>query len=321
MTTFTGTATVRDKVTGLTATASAPFTVASATTVAAHVGAMVSPATSCPSSVSDWLGLGQATFGGLLRASKMFYSGTQQMTTWGAGHLRTDSESALPPGVLLVVTYRDAQIPSLPAYVESIPADREVWLAYAQEAEDWYPGGDYAAFKATTIRCSMAIRAVGHPNVKVLQNCAGSKYGVAGSTAQQGLWAADPAWVDVYSIDCYQNQAAGKWPTQGLANYPEFQNWLSVYAGRGRPLAITEYGLNACSGNAARNARLQQDCAYLRKAFGGGPGAVSPFPLAAWLYWYSNCTSDTIGADCTTQHQFTDAATISTWKAICAGTL
>ncbi len=288
--------------------------------VAQYVGAMCSLVNDCPTSVSSWMGIGQATFGGALCSNKMFYSGTQTMNTWQSGHLKTDNESAIPPHSLVVITFKDGQIPSLPSYVSSIPPGRPVWMCYWQEAEDSFPNGDYKTFVANFIKAAKAIRSVGNPNVKILQNCAGYQYGVNGSTAAQGLWVVDPEWVDFYSIDCYQNQAAGNWPSQGLANYPEFQNWLKIFAGRGRPLGITEYGVNACNGDAARNIRIQQDCAYLRQAF-YGPHPVSPFPLALWQYWWSNCSAGVLQTSCTKQHQFTDAATISTWWQICTGAL
>ena len=289
--------------------------------VARFTGAVCSPPNACPSSVQAWLQMHSTVFGGQNNANKQFYSGTQKMSTWQTGHLPTDNESQLPPGALKVITYKDAQIPSLAGYVRSIPADQEVWMVYFQEAENDYPNGDYATFIKTTIQCSDTIRAVGNPNVKVVQDSAGSKYGVKGSTAQQGLWVVPPEHIDIYAVDCYQNAAAGGWPTQGLANFTEFQTWLSVYAKLGRPLAITEYGLDACQGDAARNARLMLDHAYLQTAFGGGPKAVSPFPLQAWIYWYSNCTAGQLATDCQHQHQFTDAASVATWTSVCAGTL
>lgn len=318
MSLLTATVTLTDKVTGQTAKATASCPVK----VAQHVGAICSPAGACPSSVTAWLSLGAQTFGtGTLGANKMFYSGTQPMTTWQQGHLKTDCEAQLPKNCLVIVCYQAAQIPSLPRYVASIPADQaEVWMVYDQEAEN-DPGGDYKTFIANSITASKAIRSAGHPNVKVVQDSAGSKYGAKGSTAQQGLWVVPPEWVDVYAIDCYQNQAAGAWPSQGLANYTEFQTWLSIYAPLGRMCAIAEYGVSACNGAAARSARIQQDCATLRATFGGGPGAASPLPMAAWLYWYSNCQADQFMTDCQHTHQFTDAATISTWKGICGGTI
>lgn len=300
------------------ATANAAFTVTTpVTAVARFVGAVCSPPGACPSSVTAWLA---SPFGAHNQANKQFYSGTQGMSTWQAGHLKTDQEALLPKSALSIICYGAAQIPSLPKYVASIPVDQaEVWLVYDQESEN-DPSGDYKTFLANSQKASKAIRAVGHPNVKVVQDSAGSKYGVTGSTAQQGLWVVPPEFVDIYAVDCYQNQAAGQWPTQGLANYGEFQEWLAIYAKQGRPLAINEYGVSACNGAAARNARILQDAKYLRTAFNGSPQAVSPFPLAAWLYWYSDCQAGQLMADCRHQHQFSDSITIATWTAICNGT-
>ena len=307
-------------------TGTASFTV---TRMAAQkIGAVVSPLGGCPSSVNDWLSLGESTFGaGLNGVNKQFYSTGQKMTTWSQGHLPTDNESKLPPRVLSVICYHDEHIPSLPAYVASVPNDgRQVWMVLDQEAEDWYPGKDFATFIASQIKASQTIRAQGKPNVHVLQNCAGSQYASPTGDPAMGKWVVPPQYVDGYSIDCYQNQPAGQWPSQGLANYPPWLNWLKVYAGLGKPLAITEYGLNACSGATARQLRLQQDHDYLVKAFPpvavtGQQGSwVSPFPLMWWTYWWSDCQAGKLVTDCSHQHQFTDAATVATFQRIMAGT-
>lgn len=304
------------------ATSSAPFAV---TQMAAQkIGAVVSPLGGCPSSVNDWLSLGEATFGkGLNKVCKQFYSDGQPLTTWQAGHKSTDREALLPPYVLTVVTVKDSHLPALPGYVASIPNDgRTVIVVGNQEAEDWYPGKDFATYIANMIKLRDAVRAEGKPNVFFAQDSAGSQYANPAGDPAQGKWVVPGC--DFYAIDCYQNQAAGKWPSFGLANYANWLNWLAVYAKLGAPLAIAEYGLNACSGNAARAARLQQDHDYLISAFpqyAGQPGTwVSPHPLAWWCYWWSDCQAGQLTTDCGHQHQFTDAATIATFQRIMAGT-
>src|SRR5690348_6060753 len=174
--------------------------------VARYVGAVCSPANGCPSSVSDWLNYGQSTFGGQLMANKIFYSGTQSMDSWQSGHLKTDNESQIPAECLTVVTFKDAQIPALTKYITSIPLGREVWMCYWQEAEDSFPNGDFKTFKTNFISAAKTIRAVKHPGVRILQDSAGYHYGQKGSSAQLGQWIVDPEFVDVYSIDTYQNQ-------------------------------------------------------------------------------------------------------------------
>jgi hypothetical protein len=283
------------------------------------VAAVSSPPTSCPVSVTDWLTHGNPAIGPL-DAIKMFYSGTQVMDTFQNGHLGSDNESQLPQGIVPFITYKDSQISGLAQYVASIPDDREVWLSYWQEAEDTYPGGSYTNFIKTFIQCSQIIRSVGKANVKIFQNSAGSPYATVGSAPQQGLWQVPPEHVDAYTVDSYQRASLHSYPSAGLANYQPWLNWLGVYASSGRPVGITEYGIsNATPGQ--RNTRLQQDAAYLRTAFpgpAGGPGAVSPFPLLLWLYWWSDCSGGSIGAFA---NQFTDSATIATWQQIGSGAL
>jgi hypothetical protein len=289
------------------------------TRAAQLIAGVSSPPTTCPVSVTDWLTHGNPTIGPL-DAIKMFYSGTQVMDTFQNGHLGSDNESQLPAGIVPFITYKDSQISGLAQYVASIPDDRLVYLSYWQEAEDTYPGGSYITFINTFIQCSEIIRSVGKANVKIFQNSAGSQYGVTGSTAQQGLWQVPPEYVDAYTIDSYQRAGTKGYPSAGLANFPSWLNWLGIYAGSGRQLGITEYGIsNGTAGG--RNTRLQQDVAYLRTAFpgpGGGPGAVSPFPLLLWLYWWSDCSGGSIG---TYANQFTDSATIATWRNIGSGAL
>lgn len=286
-------------------------------TVAEYVGAVCSPVGGCPSNVNTWLARNADTFNGSNRANKVFYSGNQPMTTWDKGHLSTDNESLLPHGTLVVVCYDDNHISSLPGWINSVPEDADVLLAYKQEAEN--KGGSPATFIANTIKCSNTIRAQGHPGVRVLQNCAGSKYR-PGALAADGSWAVDPEFIDVYSIDCYRNQGPGGWPVGGLANYDEFLGWLDVYAGRGPQLAITEYGLDNCQPAGARAAAILEDVAYLKTAFGGGPDAVSPDPLACLIYWNSNCQAGQLMTDCAHMHQLTEPDEIAAWNSVMAGT-
>ncbi len=287
--------------------------------VAQLIGGISSPPATCPASVTDWISHGNPTIGPL-DADKIFYSGTQGMDTFQNGHLGSDNESQLPAGVVPFVTFKDSQIPQLAAYVASIPDDRLVYLSYWQEAEDSYPGASYTTFIKTFIKCSRIIRSVGKANVKVWQNSAGSQYGITGSTAQQGFWQVPPEHVDAYTIDTYQRANLKSYPAAGLSSYPEWLNWLSVYAGAGRQLGITEYGISNATGP-QRSTRIQLDCAYLRSAFPpSAPTAsqVSPFPLLLWEYWWSNCSAGAIGPFA---NQFTDSATITTWQQIGSGVL
>lgn len=290
------------------------------TTVATYVGAVSSPVDSCPSNVNDWLAHAVPTIGPVA-CNKIFYSGNQPMTTFAQGHKSTDNESLLPPGTLIFVTFKDAQVPNLAGYVESIPDAATVVMIYWQEAEDSFPNGDYNTFIANTINASNIIRGVGKPNVFVAQDCASFQYGIAGSDAQLGHFLVPPAHVDYYTVDIYQHFNTN-WPSAGLSNYTRWLNWLAIFAGQGKPLAITEYGVDVCGGTAVRNQRIKDDCAYLRTAFNpSSPSKVSPFPLLAWEYWWSNCGAGQLNTTCDGQYQFTDATTLATWQQIATGAL
>lgn len=287
--------------------------------VAQLIGAVSSQPTTCPVSVTDWISHGNATIGPL-DADKLFYTGAQVMSTFQNGHLGSDNESHLPAGVVPFVTFTDSQIPSLAQYVASIPDSRLVYLSYWPGAEDTYPGGSFTTFIKTFIQCSSIIRSVGKANVKVFQDSGGTTYGTVGSSAQQGKWLVPAQYVDAYTITSYQNATATGYPSAGLSNYPQWLNWLHVFAGSGRQLGITEYAISNATPT-ARNARIQADATYLRSAFpgpSGGAGAVSPYSLLAWQYWWSNCVGSSPGAN---TNQFTDSATITTWQSIVAGTL
>jgi hypothetical protein len=282
---------------------------------ARYVGAIVAPLNACPNSVSAWGGIGQATFSNDLAAVKLLYASNAAMTTWAAG-----SESGLPSSALAVICFKDSHISSLASYIASIPArTAEVWLAYFNEPEAAYPNGNYTQFLATFKQCSQIIRAAGNPLVKVAQVSQTYQYGVAGSLAQQGVWRAPASEVDYYCADVYQHFSQG-WPSQGLSNYNRWTKWLSVFSGRGVPLAITEYGIDGCGGSAVRNSRIQADCAYLRTAFGTG-GTVSVKPLGAWIYSWTNCNSGVLATSCFGSCQFTDTATVTTWTQVCTGAL
>jgi len=293
-------------------------------TVALYVGFVSSPAGACPSSVNDWLSHGQPTIGPGL-SDKQFYSGTQALTTYSAGHLGSDNESHLPAGVVRFITVKDAQLPNVTSYCQSVPDNVNLWICYWQEAEDSFPGGNFTQFIANFKSFSNSVRAAGKANIKIFQDCASSKYTSPSSPPAQGAWLVPPAYVDAYTLDIYQDPtSAGDWPSQGLANFPRWLNWLGVFAGQGRQLGITEYGVGASGGNAARNQRITDDCAYLRSAFpptASAANRVSPFPLLTWTYWWSDCTAGTFNTNPQKQHQFTDAATITTWQQIEAGTL
>lgn len=288
------------------------------TRVAELIGAICSSATSCPSNVNSWLSVNNAGTLGPMNCNKMFYSPNDTMTTFSSGHKPTDKESNLPAGTTIMVCFRDVHAAALPGYVNSIPAGKNVIMVYQNEAEGSFTGTP-AQFVSNFETYSNTIRAQGNPSVSIGQVSLGYQYGVSGSTAQQGQWVVPPQFVDYYFVDSYQK--SWDYPTNGLSNFNSFQKWLGVFAGQGKPLGIAEYGITGCTVTPNRNTRMQADAAYLRSIFGGGTGAVSPFPLFMWAYWYSNCQAGQIVANCDTKNQFTTTAEQTTWANIANGVI
>jgi hypothetical protein len=281
--------------------------------VAQYVGAEVSQVGKCSTCTSDWLSFGQPTFGGNLQANKMFYSPGQPVETWAKGHNRKDQESTLPPSVLQLICLDDPKTtPAIAAnYVKSIPLGQPVIMILSQEYEGGGKWTSPSAFLHWFVPIAAAIKDVGNPDVWVCADSSGYAYH-KGQHAADGSWIVPPDYVDAYGLDCYQNQAGGKWPTNGLEGYDEFQNWLAHTGHSGKPLMICEYGVNNTASDAARAERIALDATYLLSD-------KTP-PWHAWLYWYSDCTGGVLSTDAAHQHQFHDQPTIALWTAICKGT-
>lgn len=279
----TGTARLTDVATGLSASRSASFTVNQAMLIGARGG---------PSNALSNFTAADAAIGPL-KCTKLFYSTTLPATFAGS------VESTYPAGVLPVVCYKTMDT-NVAAYVRSVT--HPIWLVYHQE-----PEGDYAlgsTFVSEFTSQSGLIRAQANPLVKVVYCAAGYPYRNAGTAdVLAGNYIVPASLTDYYAKDVYQDNAA-RWPSQGLANYDEWLNWLALVQGKGKPLAVTEYGVGASGGNAVRNARIQLDAAYLE----GLPG------VAMWQYWWVN------DGTTATNYQFTDAATEATWQSIANGT-
>lgn len=229
---------------------------------------------------------------GNLGTTRLFYSGELPASFSGR------TEAQLPAGVLPVVSYKTPTT-NVVSYVKSVT--RPLVLIFHHEPEnDFSTGSDFVqAFSAQ----SKLIRSAGNSHVQVATAALGYRYKTGGNGVG-GAYIPAASDVDIYAIDIYQHQSWA-WPSQGLANYDQWLNWLSCVKNSGRPLAITEYGIdNTGGGDSARNARLKEDAAYLRQTFHGN--------LAWFSYWYANTSYN---------YQFTDAVTISTWKSIVAGTL
>jgi hypothetical protein len=226
-----------------------------------------------------------------------------------------------PSGVVILVSYK-TQNTNVASYIASIPAGRQVVMIYHHEPENDYSSG--SVFVSEFKSQSTLIRAHAGSNVKIAMCAEAYKYGPGRSadTAAGNYLRGLGPYVDYFSVDIYQGQdgpSGSNWTSRGLANNSEWAAWLSVVTstsvvGTVRPLGIYEYGISDAVGDAARNARLQLDAAYLTTAFPPGGGAVSPYPVEAWMYWWHADTTPPLPSS-----QFTDAATIGTWRSIEAG--
>jgi hypothetical protein len=287
------TATATDPVTGLQGSRQATFTVNN--TVAPLIGARGgAPGGDSTNALANFTNANNTI--GPLNCTKIFYSGILPAQFPGS------VESTYPSTVTPVVCYKTVKT-NVQSYVRSVT--RPLWLVYHQEPEGDYATG--AQFVSEFVSQAALIRQVGNPLVRVVYCAAGYPYRTGGDAqALAGNYIVPASSVDVYAKDVYQDKAS-LYPTQGLANYPIFQNWYNFVRPFGKPIAITEYGIGSTGTTTDRNNRLQQDVGYLRTL----PN------LAMWQYWWANNNPPAPA----TNWQFTDAPTISTWRAIIAGSL
>jgi hypothetical protein len=222
---------------------------------------------------------------GLLKATRLFYPHSLPASFAGT------VESQLPQGVIPIVSYKTLNT-NVVSYVRSV--NRPLWLCFHHEPEHAYSSG--SVFVQQFESQSNLIRSVHNSFVKVIM-IAGSYQYRPGKIGHDGSFIPPAQYVDYYGVDVYQYPQSA-WPSDGLANYGQFQRWLRLVKPLGKPLAITEYGIAGVS-NAARDARITLDARYLQSAFGG--------KLALLEYWWNG--------EC----QFTDAATIATWRAVVSG--
>lgn len=290
VTSFTLTATATDPITGLSGSRQATFTVNNA--VAPLIGARGGNTNSLA-----LFNTANATIGPL-NCSKIFYSTILPAAFPGS------VESTYPAAVTPVVCYKTMNT-NVQSYVASVT--RPLWLVYHQEPEGDYATG--AQFVSEFMSQAVLIRQMNNPLVKVVYCAAGYPYRTGGDAqALAGNYIVPASSVDVYAKDVYQDKGA-IYPSLGLSNYPIFQNWLAFVEGKGKPLAITEYGIGSTGTTTDRQQRIALDCGYLR--------TLPPGQLAMWQYWWANQSP----TDVTQQYQFTDAPTISTWRAVISGSL
>ncbi len=244
---------------------------------------------------------------GPLQTHRLFYSGSLPLT------FEADDT---PTTVTIIASYKTATT-NVKNYVKSVPANRQVILAYHHEPEGDYSSG--AVFVSEFKTQSDLIRSCANSNVRIAMISASYPYGVSGNTdVQDGNYLKDLGnYVDLFGVDIYQGVAGTEpycWPTQGLRNYPRWNNWLNVVTdpaivGTIKPLGITEYGVDDPVGDERRNQRIQLDRDYLIEAFTPGSAkAISPYRLQVWSYWWRSVDQNAA--------KFTDAPTIATWRGI-----
>ena len=269
------------------AAAAAALLAGGATGIAAHAAAAGPTAVLIGAHSSDgFTSAGKAL--GPLSAARFYYNGALPAS------FRNTPASQLPAGVVPVISY-NTQTTNVLAYVKSV--NRPIWLAFHHEPEDHGAYSSGAVFVSQFEAQSKLIRSAGNPDVMVVSINAGYAYRTGGGNGLNGSYLPPASYVDAYALDLYEICCTGeRWPAKGLADYDRFQNWLKLVGNRGKPLGITEYGIEAS--DAVRDARIQADASYLRSYFGGKFGLWCYFWVGIW--------------------RFTDAPTVATWRSIAA---
>lgn len=219
------------------------------------------------------------------------------------------------PGTAVILCWNTLMTQAeMNTFTASIPAGQVVGFSFAQEPEGdpTYAGTTGAAQFVTNWEDQVTkIRAAGNANLLAIMEAEAYEYTSAiNPAAVAGDYLPSSSYVDIYAVHVYQHQSIpSEWPSQGLANYGRYQTWENLAAAKGKPLAISEYGIDATVSDAERNARLALDIAYIDSAFGSG-GSVSTTDLWCFGYWWW----DESTTDASKFYQFTDAATIATWE-------
>lgn len=273
--------------TTIVAAAAAAVALLAGTTVVASAGQSAGPAAVMVGAhSSDGFTAAEQDLGPL-GAARFYY------TTLPANFAKSIA-SGVPAGVVPVISYNTLNT-NVVSYVKSV--NRPIWLAFHHEPEDHNAFSSGAAYVAQFESQSKLIRSAGNPDVKVVSINAGYAYRTQGGTGLNGSYLPPASYVDAYALDLYQVCCSGdRWPANGLASYDRFQNWLKLVAFRGKPLGLTEYGIEAS--DTVRDARIQADANYLRSEFGG--------QFALWEYFWVGIW------------RFTDAATVATWHSLAA---
>lgn len=270
-----------------------------------------------PPSAADWT-YAQSVIGPGMRTQKIFpyaWGGTTNLpSTWnnsGPVKAMCDNDEGSCPILVWDTVMSSAAIR---AFLDTVPAGQALAFCWRNEPEGTGTAADYIAGFQNQANI---IHGYGNPDFLMVTNSYIYQYRSGGlASALSGAWIPDRQYVDAYCCDVYQRQGStsGAWSSQGLANHVGFQNWFRLVKPQNRPIGFTEYGINICGTENARNARLQQDWDWVRK-FGTDAGA-SPYPLFCWMYWWRNMAGS---PQCFTTLRFPPTSpTGATWRALVA---
>ncbi len=212
----------------------------------------------------------------------------------------TFSDFGLPLGVKIVVSYKTLTT-NVAAYLRSIPAGRDVELAFHHEPEgDYTTGAQFVSeFNGQEQVAHAAAPAVPFDYI-------GLSYHYM--TGQDTSWL--PPAADRYYVDSYQRGGTGYSKIQPLPQTPQFVNFAASLKAAGHRFdGFTEYGRGviptggviSVADVSARQQVYSTDRAYIDSTL--RPATPHPF---VWAYWY---TSGSAG-----QWRLLDGASQQAWR-------
>jgi hypothetical protein len=246
-----------------------------------------------------------------------------------------DYGSDYPAGFIPMISYKTQMSSAdLTAWCNSV--NRDIVLIYHHEPEGDYTLG--STFVSEFKDQSDIVHQAGNAHIRFAVASAGYPYRNAGSVDVlsgnylTGLGNISPVsgkpYADLFCKDIYQGAGDTDWPSNGLANFDEWLNWLELVTGANvalssvsaatgkvvgteRPLGVTEYGIRqgwTGFSIAGRSARIELDMAYLQSsAF----LSTTSYPLQCLSYWWLN--NDPTSNLWT---QFQDATTETFWSTL-----
>lgn len=287
----------------------------------------------CTYSASEWYSTDQAI--GPLQSDKEFLDSlptdAPPATPFSSTNCAHDESqvgstnySAWP---VCIIAYNDAVTsqPAMDNFLESVPAQQEVYLVWHQE-----PEGDSFSMEpgcgsdtgVTAFICETELQATyvhnsayDTPNIFIAQDSAGSKY-ANGQVGADCSWivpsSATGAGVDLYLVDHYENGTVTGQNVNQIPAADEWQNWLTCASAQNRPLGFGEYGLddsyepnqnqpgslcnngpkppnttNAQNLPAALAGNTSDNTYLAQLPMSGDSHLMNPAPFVVWNYWYS----------------------------------